>query len=71
MSRVAEDLRRETLAGASGHTAQERLETALRLGDSDVALYRAGGGVSDGAARRRFERQRAKGRRASSSAGGR
>lgn len=69
MSSVAQVLRSEALAAARGQTPQARLEQALRLGDSDVELRRAGAGASAAEARRTLERQRAAGRRPSASAG--
>lgn len=68
VSALAEQLRRETLRAARAATAQARLETALRLGDSDVALRRAATGQAEAEARRELARQRARGRRSSTAA---
>lgn len=68
VSALAEQLRRETLRAARAATAQARLETALRLGDSDVALRAAATGRPEAEARRDFARQRARGRRSSTAA---
>jgi hypothetical protein len=62
---VADDLRRESLRATRERLPEARLVTALRLGDSDVALRRARTGDSDAAARLTLARQRARGRRPS------
>jgi hypothetical protein len=71
MSRLAAGLRRETLNAAKDLTASQRLELALRLGLSDLQLCLSGSGGSEDEARRRLERQRAMGRRASACTAGR
>ncbi len=43
-------------------TPMERIELALRLGDSDVELYAAVHGVDPGEARRRLQAARQRGR---------
>ncbi|MBK9515746.1 MAG: hypothetical protein IPO09_00055 [Anaeromyxobacter sp.] len=65
MSRIAADLRRETASADLKLTPGERLERALRLGDSDAALYAAAHGLDLEAARSALQRQRAVGRRPS------
>lgn len=67
MTSIADDLRREARA-TKGEPAEARLEKALRLGDSDVALHAAGTGLADSAVRGMLERQRARGRRPSACA---
>lgn len=66
MRSVADELRRNRAprGGAVG-TAEERLLTALRLGDSGVALRTASTGEAAEVARRALERQAARGRRRS------
>jgi hypothetical protein len=71
LSSIATDLRRQDLTAARGKSPAERLELALRLGDSDLTLRLSRVGGSDDAARRTLERQRAAGRRVSPSAAGR
>ena len=62
MHSVLDDLRVETTRRRLGSTPLERIALALRLGDDDVALYRAAHGVSDVEARATFARARRIGR---------
>jgi hypothetical protein len=71
MSSVARALRRETLGAMRARTAEERIVLALRLGDSDVALFGSAARVGEEDARRRLVLQRAASRRPSACASGR
>jgi hypothetical protein len=71
MGSVATDLRREDLIAARGLSPADRLDLALRLGDSDLALRMSQVGGSDASTRRALEQQRSAGRRASRCAAGR
>ena len=67
MRSVADDLRAETARAVARLPPAERIALALRLGDDDVALYRAAHGVSEIAARLSLARTRSRGRRQSQS----
>jgi hypothetical protein len=67
MRSVADDLRAETARTVARLSAEERITLALRLGDDDVALYRAAHPVSDHEARLTLARTRSHGRRQSRS----
>ena len=62
MKSVADELRRRTLQTAARMTAGERVALALRLGDDDLALYRASQVLSAEEARTALRRTRAIGR---------
>lgn len=70
MSRLADHLRRELRALDLARTPTERVELALALGDSDIALYTAANGIDANTARRELRRQRQAGRRLSACAAG-
>jgi hypothetical protein len=67
MRSVADDLRGESIREAAKLTPLERIALALRLGERDIALYRAVHGVGDEEARKAFARARAVGRKPSMS----
>jgi hypothetical protein len=67
MRSVADDLRAETMSAVARLSVEERIGLALRLGDDDVALYRAAHGVSETEARVALARMRLVGRRQSRS----
>ena len=62
MDGVARTLRRETLAASQSLSASERIQLALRLGDSDAALLAGARGIDVEAARRLLRAQRQAGR---------
>jgi hypothetical protein len=62
MRSVADDLRLETVRAVAKMPVADRISLALRLGDDDVALYRAAHGVSEANARATLARARAIGR---------
>lgn len=62
MESVADQLRREDARRLSQLSVEARVALALRLGDDDVALYRAAHGVSERDARAALTRARAVGR---------
>jgi hypothetical protein len=62
MRSVADGLRLDSSLRVSRLSVVERIELALRLGEDDVALYRAAHGVSDAEARRELAHARASGR---------
>lgn len=62
---VADELRAERLGRPGADGAEARVVTALRLGDSAVALRQAASGETEAVARRVLERQGARGRRPS------
>lgn len=62
MRSVADDLRRDSARAVATLPVAERIALALRLGDEDIARYRAVHGVSAAEARRVFTRARAVGR---------
>jgi hypothetical protein len=55
-------MRQDSVRRIAALSEVERITLALRLGDEDVALYRAAHGVSDREARRVLRRARATGR---------
>jgi hypothetical protein len=67
MRSVADDLRAETARAVARLPPLERIALALRLGDEDVALYRAAHRVSEAEARISLARMRSVGRRPSHS----
>ncbi|HEY1305294.1 MAG TPA: hypothetical protein VGF24_17170 [Vicinamibacterales bacterium] len=67
MRSIADDLRRDTMRRVAQLSVTERIALALRLGDEDVAQYRAARGVNDADARRALKRARALGRQPSRS----
>jgi hypothetical protein len=67
MRSVADDLRAETTRAVARLTPAERIALALRLGDDDVALYRAVHGVGEIEARLTLAGTRSRGRRQSQS----
>ena len=67
MRSVADDLRVETARTVARLSPLERIALALRLGDEDVALYRAAHGVNEVEARASLARTRSLGRRRSRS----
>ena len=62
MRSVADILRLDSARRVAQLSVGERIDLALRLGDEDVALYRAAHGVTDAEARRALRRARAAGR---------
>jgi hypothetical protein len=62
MRSVADALRLDSARAIAELPAADRIALALRLGDEDVALYRAAHRVSEAAARRELARARAVGR---------
>ena len=62
MRSIADDLRVESAHAVARLTVAERIALALRLGDEDIALYRAAHGVSDRHARATLAQARAVGR---------
>jgi hypothetical protein len=67
MRSVADDLRDDQAREIAALPLGERIALALRLGERDVALYRAAHGVTEAEARAVFARARAIGRRPSNS----
>jgi hypothetical protein len=65
VSRVAAQLRQQTLDEARALSPGSRLERALLLGEDDAALHAAARGMDLEAARQALRRQRAQGRRPS------
>ena len=62
MRSVADALRQDSALTVAALPVAERISLALRLGEEDVARYRAAHGVSEIDARRVFNRARAVGR---------
>jgi hypothetical protein len=62
MRSVGDDLRLDSAQTVAGLTVADRIVLALRLGDTDVAVYRAAHGVGDAEARRALARARRTGR---------
>ena len=62
MKSVADDLRLESMRALAEMTPARRIALAHKLGDDDVALYRATHGVSEAEARAAFRRAHAIGR---------
>jgi hypothetical protein len=62
MRSVADDLRLEAANAVARLSVSARIALSLRLGDEDVARYRAAHGVSEASARRTLARARGIGR---------
>jgi hypothetical protein len=62
MRSVADDLRLDSTRTVASLPVADRIRLALRLGDEDVARYRAAHGVGDAEARRALARSRRTGR---------
>jgi hypothetical protein len=62
MRSVADGLRLDLANAVARLPVSARIALALRLGDQDVALYRAAHGVSEAAGRRTLSRARGVGR---------
>jgi hypothetical protein len=65
MRSVADDIRAERLQEDRRRTPAERLALALRLGDDDLAAFRAAQGLDVATARRLLRRRRQLGRQPS------